>query len=91
MSNFATLTPELARAAATEYGWSVVPHDNGGFFAGRGPHRMIVTFNEHGAFVHASVCEGIDGFQVALIEGAVIGELAVRGAGPVRPGEEPTT
>lgn len=39
MNNFTTLTPERARAAATEYGWSVLPHDNGGFWRGAGPVR----------------------------------------------------
>ncbi|MFJ5967904.1 hypothetical protein [Streptomyces sp. NPDC093060] len=90
MSNFATLTPEQARAAATGYGWNVLPHDNGGFFAHRGPHQMIVTFAPDGSFRHASVREGANGPEQLLPEGAVIAELVMRGAGPVRPDEEPT-
>lgn len=81
------LTPEQARAAAEAYGWSVLPHDNGGFFAQRGEYRMIVTFDERGTFRHASVCEGLDGFPLSLLGGAVIAQLAVCGAGRVLPGE----
>lgn len=74
-----TLTPEQARAAATSYGWSVLPHDNGGFFAQSGQHRMIVDFNEDGSFRCAHVREGRDGMDQALMEGAVVGEFAMRG------------
>ena len=85
--DFATLTPEQAHSAATGYGWSVLPHDNGGFLAQRGPHRMIVTFDEHRAFRCAHLREGVDGFEQSLTEGAVIGQLAMRGAGPRSDGE----
>jgi hypothetical protein len=81
----APLTPDQARAAAKGYGWSVLPHDNGGFFAQRGQHRMIVTFAEDGSFRHAEVREGRDGFAVSLLEGDVVGQLAMRGATPERP------
>jgi hypothetical protein len=97
MTNFeCTTTPALtsdqARAAATSYGWSVLPHDNGGFFAQRGQHRMIVTFAEDGSFRQAEAREGRDGFAVLLMEGAVVGELAMRGATPERPaGSEENT
>jgi hypothetical protein len=91
MSDFTidpSLTSELAREAAAAYGWSVLPHDNGGFFARRGHHRMIVTFDECGVFRYASVREGLDGSDESLMEGAVVGALAMYGAGPVRSGEE---
>ena len=86
-----TLTPEQARAAATGYGWSLFPHDNGGFHAQRGPHQMIVTFDEYRVFRTATVREGRDGLEMILAEGAVVGALARFGAGPVRPDGEPAT
>ena len=95
MSEFTTitpaLTPEQARAAATGCGWSLYPHDNGGFHAQRGQHQMIVTFDEHRDFRTATVQEGRDGFAEMLTEDAVVGALARFGAGPVRPDEEPAT
>lgn len=95
MSNFlytapSVLTPDLARATAAAYGWRVLPHDNGGFFAQRGQAEMTVTFAEDGSFRHADVREGRSGFPLFLMEGAVLGELAARSAGSVRPDEETT-
>lgn len=92
MSNFdfTILKPEQARAAAAAYGWSVLPHDNGGFFAQRGPYQVIVTFAPDGSFRCAFVREGVNGSENSLLEGAVISELAMRGAGPVCPDEETT-
>ncbi|MCX5253584.1 hypothetical protein OOK27_05275 [Streptomyces canus] len=84
-----TLTPEQARAAATGYGWSLFPHDNGGFHAQRGPHQMIVTFDEHRVFRTATVQEGRDGLSRMLTEDAVVGAFARFGAGPVRSDEGP--
>lgn len=78
------LTSTQARAAATAYGWSVLPHDNGGFFAQCGQHRMIVTFAPDGSFRAADVREGRDEMAMALMEEAVVGELARRG-NPLRP------
>lgn len=79
MSNFPSVTPTEARAAAASYGWSVVPHDNGGFFAQSGEHRMIVVFNEDGSFRRAHVREGRDGMDMTLLGGAVVGALAQYG------------
>ncbi|MFK0140700.1 hypothetical protein [Streptomyces murinus] len=80
-----TLTPDQARAAAASYGWSVLPHDNGGFSAQCGQWRMIVTFAEDGSFRHASVKEGRDGFEASLMENSVVDALAMRGTAPERP------
>lgn len=78
------LTPTQALAAATGYNWSVTPHDNGGFFAQSGEHRMIVTFAPDGSFRHANVRKGFDGMAMMLLEGDVIGALARHGS-PERP------
>lgn len=73
------LTPTQARAAADGYGWSVLPHDNGGFFAQSGEYRMIVVFNDDGSFRCAHVRKGRDGMDMDLMEGAVVGEFAMHG------------
>ena len=73
------LTSKQARDAAAAYGWSVLPHDHGGFFAQRGQHCMVVTFAPDGSFRAADVRDGHDGMAMALVEGAVVGELARRG------------
>lgn len=73
------LTSTQARAAAAAYGWSVLPHDNGGFFAQCGQHRMVVTFAPDGSFRAADVREERNEVAMALMEGAVVGELARRG------------
>lgn len=58
------LAPTQALAAATGYGWSVTPHDNGGFFAQSDQHQVVVAFNEDGSFRHAQVREA--GAEIAL-------------------------
>lgn len=78
------LTPDQAHAAATAYGWSVLPHDNGGFFAQRGEYRMIVTFAPDGSFRCAQVRKGFDGMAMMLTEGDVVGAFARHGS-PQRP------
>jgi hypothetical protein len=69
-----------ARAAAAEYGWSILPHDNGGFLAQRGPRQVIVTFAPDGSFRHASTQEGLNGLAEFLLEGAVVATLAQYGS-----------
>jgi hypothetical protein len=66
------LTPDQALAAATAYGWSVLPHDNGGFFAQSGEHQVVVAFNEDRSFRHGQVREGGDGIALFLEEGTVV-------------------
>lgn len=81
------LTPERARAAATTYGWGVLPHDHGGFLAECGRHRLVVTFAPDGSFQTADIREGFGGESEPLSETDVIGTLARYGS-PVRPDEE---
>lgn len=66
------LTPVQALAAATAYGWSVLPHDNGGFFAQADRNQMVVAFNEDGSFRHAQVREGSSEVPLFLEEGTVV-------------------
>ncbi|MFM9616838.1 hypothetical protein ACKI14_02610 [Streptomyces turgidiscabies] len=66
------LTPTQALAAATAYGWSVLPHDHGGFFAQVGQHQMVVAFNEDGSFRHAQVRERDGEVPLFLEEGTVV-------------------
>jgi len=74
------LTSEYARAAAAEYGWSILPHDNGGFLAQRGPRQVIVTFAPDGSFRHASTQKGLNGLAEFLLEGSVVTALAQYGS-----------
>ena len=67
-----TLTPTQALAAATSYGWTVLPHDNGGFFAQSGGNQMVVVFNEDGSFRHAQVREPDAEVPLFLEEGTVV-------------------
>ncbi len=78
-SRTSTLTPPIAFAAATFYGWSVIPHENGGFFAQHGKYRMIVTFAPDNSFRHADVRKGFNGIGMELTEGDVIDTLARHG------------
>jgi hypothetical protein len=73
------LTPTQALAAATAYGWSVLPHDNGGFFAQRGEYRMIVVFNEDRTFRAAHVQRGRGGTMTLVPEDFVVGRFARHG------------
>lgn len=82
------LTPTQALAAATGYGWTVTPHDNGGLFAQHGQHQMIVAFNEDGSFRHAQVREAGDEIALFLEEGTVVATFVQHGR-PVS-GEEKT-
>lgn len=73
------LTPAQALAAATGYGWSVIPHDNGGFHAQSGGHRMTVAFNEDGTFRHADIAESQYGTLTIVDEAWVIGRFVQHG------------
>lgn len=82
MTHFAAdtvLTPAQALAAATGYGWSVVPHDNGGFFAESGTHQMTVVFEEDRTFRCAHVRQSFNSAPVAVSEGGVVGRFAEYG------------
>lgn len=72
------LTPTQALAAATGYGWSVMPHDNGGFFAQSGEHCMTVVFNDDRTFRCADIRQG-NGMLVMVPEGDVVGRFARHG------------
>lgn len=78
------LTPTQALAAATGYGWSVLPHDNGGFFAQSDKHCMTVVFNEDRTFRCASIRQGADGMAAMVPEDLVVGRLARHGK-PLHP------
>lgn len=73
------LTPTQALAAATGYGWSVLPHDNGGFFAQSGEHRMTVVFNDDRTFRAAHVRRGFSGTMTSVPERLVVGKFAEHG------------
>lgn len=78
------LTPTQALAAATGYGWSVLPHDNGGFFAQSGGRRMTVVFNDDRTFRCAYIQQGANSTLAMVPEDLVVGRFARHGK-PVRP------
>lgn len=84
----AALTPDQAHAAATAYGWSVLPHDNGGFFAQLGEHCMTVVFNDDRTFRCAHIQQGANSMLAMVPEDLVIGRFAQHGRPEGRAGED---